>query len=352
MHRGFDPRCDKRTPAAPEKCNFCWSGAVAACQSAAVPVALTAVLLALGVEVVPIRVSYDAPVGCPNAQAFYDAVRARTDHVRQAVGNEPRLDVAVRVTQAPRGFAGEVREVLNGKESAVRSMSGETCKEVVEALSLTVALSVDLDAHAPVAEPASPPPRKPAPPAAAKEATPIVPQPTSAPLRLEIGLSALGTVVDTAGASLGGALFASVLREASPHTSSSVQLSLLFASSGLPSAPSDHRTRFGALALDVCPWRLRLADVELAPCALGSFGVLEVAGREVSDAKTVDRAWWGVGLDAQLSWLLGRGWVFEGALGGSVPLVRRRYFTNAADHVVSETPPIAPIARVGIGVRF
>ena len=315
------------------------------------PVALTAVLLALGASAVPVRVGYDAPAECPNAQAFYDAVRARTDHVRQAVGEEPRLDVTVRVTREPRGFAGEVREVVNGKESAVRSMDGETCKEVVEALSLTVALSIDPDAHAPVAKPVpSPPPQ--APPAAANPTAPLAPQPTSVPLRLEIGLSALGTVVDTAGSSLGGALFATVLREASPRTSSSVQLALLFASTGLPSAPSDHRTRFGALALDACPWRRRVADVELAPCAIGSFGVLEVTGRAVSDAKTVDRAWWSAGLDAQLSWLLGGGWVFEGALGGTVPLVRRRYFTSDANHIVAETPLISPLARFGIGVRF
>ncbi|MEO6602978.1 MAG: hypothetical protein ABIQ16_24040, partial [Polyangiaceae bacterium] len=100
-------------------------------------------LLALGVEAVPVRVSYDAPAECPNAQAFYDAVSARTDHVRHAVGEEPRLDVSVRVARDSRGFTGEVREVVNGKESAVRSMNGQTCKEVVEALSLTVALSID-----------------------------------------------------------------------------------------------------------------------------------------------------------------------------------------------------------------
>ena len=325
---------------------------MAACQSAAVPVALTAVLLALGVEAVPVRVSYDAPADCPNAQAFYDAVRARTDHVRQAVGEEPRLDVAVRVTRDPRGFAGEVREVVNGKESAVRSMDGETCKEVVEALSLTVALSIDPDAHAPVAQPTTRPAPQPAPPAAANPPGPDAPQAPSATLRLEIGMSALGTVVDTAGSSLGGALFATVLREASPRTSSSVQLALLFASTGFPSAPSDHRTRFGALVLDACPWRHRVSDVELAPCALGSFGVLEATGRDISNAATVDRAWWSAGLDAQLSWLLGRGWVFEGALGGTVPLVRRRYFTNTAEHVVAETPLISPLARLGIGVRF
>ncbi|MET0791424.1 MAG: hypothetical protein ABW061_07875 [Polyangiaceae bacterium] len=326
------------------------------------PVALTAVLLALGGEAVAVRVNYDAPAECPSAAAFYDAVRARTEHARPAVGEEPRLDVTVRVTREPRGFSGEVREVVNGKESAVRSMDGETCKEVVEALSLTVALSIDPNAHAPSPTPVSAPPAPPPqstrnnaeceevinrPPAAV-----VAPVTAGAPLRLELGLGALGTLVDSDAFSFGGTVSATVLREVSPSTSSSVQLGFLFASNGLGSTPADHRAHFGALALDACPWRHRLGDVELAPCAMASFGVLEVTGREVSDAKTVDRAWWSAGLDAQLAWLLGQGWVLEGALGGSVPLVRRRYFTSNAEHVVAETPRISPLVRFGVGFRF
>ncbi len=340
-------------------------------------------MLALGGDAVPvaIRVNYDAPNECPNAAAFYDAVSARTDHVRPAVGEEPRLDVTVRVTRDARGFAGEVREVVNGKESAVRSMDGQTCKEVVEALSLTVALSIDPNAHAPAPKPPSTPAPSPVtsrgtssqtqnssekcreppvenPPEVASEG--LTERPSAAlpvggaatPLHLEIGLGVLGTLVDTAGFSLGGGLFASVLRESSASTSSSFQVALAFASTGFPNSPSDHRARFGALSLDACPWRRRFSDVELAPCALASLGVLEVTGRGVSDAKTVDRAWFSAGLDGQLSWLLGHGWAFEGALGGTVPLVRRRYFTSDAEHVVAQTPVVSPLVRLGLGFRF
>ena len=334
-------------------------------------------LLALGGEAVPIRVNYDAPYECPSAAAFYDAINARTDHVRPAVGEEPRLDVTVRVTRDSRGFVGDVREVVNGKESAIRSVNGETCKDVIEALSLTVALSIDPDAHAPQPKPASAASTQSAArdepgPRAARESrgsstpgesgeagepregnAPNEPSSSSAaPLHLEIGFGAFGTVVDTAGFNLGGALSATLLRDLSPSTSSSAQLALVFASTGFPSSPSDHRARFGALSLDACPWRQRFVDVELAPCALAEFGVLEVTGRDLVDAKTVDRAWWSAGLDAQLSWLLGHGWVFEGAIGGTVPLVRRRYFTSHSDHVVAETPALAPLARLGLGFRF
>src|SRR6478609_7137221 len=126
------------------------SDGAASCQSAWVLLALPAVLhalAALAADAIPIRVNYDAPAGCPNQEAFYDSVRARTERVRKAQGNEPRVDVNVRVTRGDRSFHGEMREVVNQGETAARTVEGATCKEVVEALSFTVALSFDPEAH-------------------------------------------------------------------------------------------------------------------------------------------------------------------------------------------------------------
>ncbi len=321
----------------------------AACDSVRVPFALPAVLLALGLELVPVRIVYDAPAECPTAQELYDAVRARTDHVRPAIAEEPHLDVAVRVTQTARGYAGEVREVVNGKESAVRAMDGGTCKEVVEALSLTVALSIDPDAHSPTPPPA---------PVSVPRSMPTLPTPAPprgavvTPLQLEIGLGALLSSVDDHAGGVGGRLSAGLHRQVDPRISRSLELALSFVSSGLPAAPSDHRARLGALTLAVCPWQYRWHDLDLAPCALGMFGVLEVTGKGIPDAKTVDRAWWSAGLDARVKWLLGQGWFVEDAFGATVPLVRRRFYTSDAAHVVAETPAVAVFMRLGLGFRF
>jgi len=319
------------------------------------PTAILPALAALAADTIPIRVNYDAPAGCPNQDAFYDAVRARTERVRKAQGNEPRVDVNVRVTRVERRFHGEMREVVNQGETAARSVDGETCKDVVEALSFTVALSLDPEAHPPVPPEATPPvskPEKPPPPVP----PPVIEQPpspaSSAPLELEVGLSVLGTVVETAGFATGGALSVMLLREANASTSSGVQLSLLFAGTGLLTAPEDHRTRFGALALDACPFRHRSGSWEIAPCALATLGFLEMTGRGVSEPTTVNRAWLSAGLDLQMSWLLGRGFVFEGALGATVPLSPHRYYTNTPDQVIASTPVISPLARAGLGYRF
>jgi hypothetical protein len=337
------------------------SDQAASCQSAFVFLAPTAILhalAALAADSVPIRVNYDAPVGCPNQDAFYEAVRARAKRVRKAQGNEPRVDVNVRVTRVDRHYHGEMHEVVNQSETAARSVDGETCKEVVEALSLTVALSFDPEAPPPTPSDEPPPPPKPdqtAPPPP-PQPPPVIERPpppaSGSPLEVELGLSVLGTVVETAGFATGGALSVMLLRQANASTSSGVQLSLLFAGTGLLTAPDDHRTRFGAVALDACPYRHRSGSWEFAPCALGTLGFLEMTGRGVAEPATVSRAWLSLGVDLQMSWLLGRGVVFQGALGATVPLSPHRYYTNTPDQVIAATPVISPLVRVGLGYRF
>jgi len=330
------------------------SDQAAPCQSASVFIALPATLLALAelaATAIPIRINYDAPAGCPKQDAFFDAVRARTDRVRKAQGDEPRVDVNVHVSRVDRGFHGEMHEVVNQSETSTRSVDGATCKEVVEALSLTAALSFDPEAHPPEPAEVSARPSKAAAPNAPRPKTPVCPAPPPA-LSLEIGLSVLGTVVDTSAFASGGALSVMLLRDANASTSSALQLSLLFASTGLPPAPEDHRTRFAAIALDVCPFRHHSGSLEFAPCALAALGVLELSGSRLTQPETVDRAWWSAGVDLQVSWLLGRNFVFEGALAATVPLVRHRYFASSPDHLVAGTPAISPLVRAGLGYRF
>ncbi|HYQ03941.1 MAG TPA: hypothetical protein VER96_34950 [Polyangiaceae bacterium] len=327
----------------------------------ALPAVLHA-LAALSTDAVPIRINYEAPASCPNQDVFYDSVRARTDRVRKAQGNEPRVDVNVRVTRTDHGFHGEMREVVNQSETSARSVEGETCKEVTQALAFTVALSFDPEAHAPQPPEVTPPPPKPPPPATPVAKTPVVVPPppppppatpaASARLELELGLSVLGTVVETAGFATGGALSAMLLRRTNVNTSSGVQMSLMYAGTGLLTAPDDHSTRFGALALDACPYRHHGGGWEFAPCALATVGFLELTGRGVSQPETVDRAWWSAGVDLQMGVLLGQGVVFESALALTVPLVRHQYYTDSPEHVVTKTPVVSPLLRLGLGYRF
>ncbi|HEX3775988.1 MAG TPA: hypothetical protein VHV51_16060 [Polyangiaceae bacterium] len=306
---------------------------------------------ALGEDTTALRIEYDAPASCPSEAELYDAIRARTDHARRAAGDEPAVDVNVRLTRGERGFTGEVRETVNHNESSARSVEGATCKEVVEALSLTIALSVDPNAHAPRETPAP----KPAPEAVV---CPPAPEPRTviverAPeLHVELGLDTVATEALSSELGTGGALSATFVRDIGESYDSSLELSLLFADSGLVSEPSDHRSEFVALALDACPVGFRFGGIELAPCALGLGGVLGATGRGIAEPATVSRGWWSAGLDFKLSVLLGRGFVFESALGASAALEKRRFYETAPTRIIAETPVISPILRLGLGYRF
>lgn len=303
------------------------------------------VLLALAGQETPLAISYDAPAECPSEAAFFEALRARTDRFRRAGAGETALEVGVHVSHGDHGFHGELREA----DSAARTVDGETCAEVIEALSLTVALSVDPEARAPV------------PPTPTPVAPPIVivrrvyvqaPVPRTVETRLELGVGAAATEVLASDFSLGGALSATLLRDTSASTSASVQLSLLWATTGALTSPATHRARLSALLLDACPVRFKVRSLELAPCLLGSAGVLEATGRDLAETATVDRTWWSAGVDAQVSVALGAGFQVEGALGGSLPFWRRRFYTTEPQQVVTETPVVSPLARLGLGFRF
>jgi hypothetical protein len=324
-----------------------------------VPLALavSSLLLTLGEGTTAFRLSYDAPAACPTEAAFFEAIQARTEHVRRASADESALEASVRVSRTERGFVGEVRETLNGTESSARSVDGKTCKEVVEALSLTIALSIDPNAHAPIAKP---PPSAPEPGACppapvvrvAPAPVPTTAAPASPPLQIELGLAALATETLTSELSAGAALSGTFLKKTGEARLASLELSLWFATSGVLAFPANHQARFEGLSLDACPARFQFGSVELGPCALVTAGALETTGRGVAEPASVEHAWWSAGLDFQWSILLGGGVVLESALGGSVPLAKRRFYLSQPGHVIAETPLVSPVLRLGLGYRF
>ena len=131
-----------------------------------------------------------------------------------------------------------------------------------------------------------------------------------------------------------------------------MELSLLFAKTGLLASPVDHETRFEGLLLDGCPARFEIGSVELGPCLLAQVGVLDATGRGVSEPATIERGWWSAGLDFQLAAILGHGFVFESALGATTPFVKRRFYLSVPDQVIAESPVISPLLRLGLGFRY
>ncbi len=307
-------------------------------------------------------------------------MRAPSTCARQSVRSRGSV-VSVRVTGEARGYAGEVREVVNGKESAVRPVDGETCKDVVEALSLSVALSIDPDAHArsPDLRPRFRRPRH------SRQRTVVTIQ-TFATIRTVATTRAITTsqtivivrTTRTITTSRGpgaapltnwrrrlrhaarfrcfqpraGALSATVLRESNNNTSSSVQLAVLFTSMVSERARRTSRaTRRG------------VAGCVPASAALRGRGAgalcVGVAGRARGDRARCFRrknGWTAPGgapgstLSSRGCWGAAGSWMVRWAARCRWFAVA--YFTNEARMSSQETPLISPLARLGLGFRF
>src|SRR5262245_6869579 len=131
------------------------------------------------VEREPVRVSYRAPAGCPSEERFWGEIAARTDRVRKAQGVEPARSFSVVVDAGPSGSRGVLESTDVSGATTRREVTGEDCPEVVSALALIAALTVDTqartDANVPVAPASSAEPAAPVPFAAATATRPAEP---------------------------------------------------------------------------------------------------------------------------------------------------------------------------------
>ena len=129
--------------------------------AAAAPLALPA-RAAESAQPITVLLSNDGVAACPTREQLFAGLLARTPKVRAANPGEPARTFDVRVHQGDRVVVGNLRAEDRRAATDMHEVSGETCREVLEALALTIALSLDPDASlAPY--PLSPPPPPPPP---------------------------------------------------------------------------------------------------------------------------------------------------------------------------------------------
>ena len=304
----------------------------------------------------PIRVEYRAPASCPDADSFTASMRARTDRPRPAVPGEAARTFVVSITTTGPSFAGRllIRDP-DGAEGS-RTVRGETCDEVVEALALFAALAVD-----PLAS-TSPRPVPPAPrsaPAAESSRVPERPAPPSAPAPRETrwvwsaGADAeIATgVAPTPLASIDALL--AVTRERRGAWSPAARLalggtrdSLLGADQTLTSYAWAHAT------LSVTPTEWALAEVlAFRPWISVEGGVIDAAGRAVHDPQEQVVPWAALELSGEITFRIVRG-VFLRAEGGIVTTLHRYRFYLGPDSTLYIEPPVGARAGVGLSVAL
>jgi len=126
-----------------------------------------------------IRVQFFAPPRCPDGAAFLRALRQRTGRFQLVTSAEQTRLFAVTITHVDASISGRLEIQGPGMEASLRSVSGNTCDEVMAALAFMTALAIDPSAVSP--SPQSPTAPSPAAPSNRTAVSPLPPPPASAP---------------------------------------------------------------------------------------------------------------------------------------------------------------------------
>ncbi len=321
---------------------------------------------------VPVRIEFQAPAGCSSLVDFYSEVRSRTERIRLANEGEEAWRIRVRLVRASTAIHGELKIYGEQGETETRAVDGDTCDEVVEALSLTAALAVDPSARLAPAGSASAPVPSPVPATPSASAAPVA-QPTAIPSAgsasgtrlpappekvkstITVGLGALAGEIVSPRASFGAAVFGRVKSagRAGPWQGPVAGIALIYVPEDFLQLRGNVAVQWAAARVIACPFGWEISDkVRLDPCASGIGGWLRASARSITYSHPVSRSWWSVGALLNLTISAGRGWAVEPEIGVNVPLARRKFVTTYPREQVGETPWVSVLGGVGLSYGF
>lgn len=330
-------------------------------------------------DAVPVRVELVAPESCPSRPTLFERVRSHTPRAREATADESSRALRVVIVPEAGRFAAELR-LVEGGESLERRVAGDTCEEVLAAVALIVALTIDplatsapLDTDAEGAEP-TPPPEPPAPSAPGRDedarssrsraSASISPdaserrrRPTRSAARVD---ASFGTSLEAYG--LGEAVLGrGIWAEASLRGRASPALRLRLSRTQSFTVEREMRPAFFTLTTmgaDGCVTALRnerraddLEPLVLRPCAQVSAGILEASSAAFGPVHRTRRPWLSIGAVLQARWRLVGPLALESAGGIAAPLVRDDFYFLPRTHMY-RPPGAVLVGNVGIGATF
>lgn len=340
----------------------------------------------------PIFVSfqYNAPPSCPLEERAFTLLQSRSERVVRAedAANAQRLVVDISADRA--GYHGTLTVIRADAAQERRSMKGANCAEVVEALALTAALSIDPNATLTLSSPgpeedaaaaASPGDgSSDAPSDGSSPAQPTAPAdrspadsglPPDAPRR-RFRYSAPGAA-SRLRTTVGGVLSFARIMDSSPHLGGGVSVSLsepggrvlfpLEAHLTLqawfepdPDDPPRISTRLYLAQLSYCPLHIGV-NFSFAACGRLDLGALsgQSVGFDQSDSEAEDqvtRFYAAAGAEGRLSLLLAEHWTLWAAPALLFPLTEREFAVEPGPDVLSSTLDVAWSSTLGFGWTF
>lgn len=317
-------------------------------------------------ETRPRVTSFQAPSGCTSQALFVGEVARRTRP--SATEDTEALSFAVHVERlAPERHRGSVVVERGSGGGSKRVVEGASCEEVMHALALVVALTLDPEGggtERPDEPPAveGPPASTPLAPAPAAEqpARPRTPSQGSSESEVTLGIGAhaaahQGVAPDTI-FTVPVFVELGVRRESTPSLRArfapAIRLGFV-RGSGERAFSGVGRASFTWTAgeVDLCPLAAEVARFSLVPCARMELGALTGEGAQIAPARSQTALWAALALPVRLRAALTR-WLFvEAEAAPRLPLQRER-FVFQPDFTVFRAPSVAWTAGAGAGVTF
>ncbi len=300
-----------------------------------------------------------APSACPPDVEFVRQINVRTLRYDPTVKIPRRTFIVDVAIGEPPGFTGRVI-IRSGRDpDDVRVVPGKTCDEVVSAMALIAALTIDPRASTkPLAPLSAEPPNVPLHPAfvttAPVKQLPAAVAPASVPStrwRFGAGAGAAWTGAVAPQAVLGWTAFVDAA-----YTSGLKPLFRLAAhhatSAATATTAGEADFSFTAARATACPLQCSIgAGLSGLPCAFADVGVLGAHASRTQNASSPSIVWGAAGLLGRLEWELGRGLVAGGEGGLLLPFVRDSYYFSP-NFPVHKVPAASFVAAIDIGVRL
>lgn len=300
-------------------------------------------------------VTYSAPAECPERAEFLQQVEIRLSKpfAELATPQEPHFTATVKVSGAT--VQGTLVVVEPGGAQSVRRVPGRSCAEVVAAMSLITALTLDPNAST------APQPARPLRPRPAPRPTPAPPPRPVAPVRtkgwrLGFGVAAATNTAAPPPPALDVEPFVALDDEAPRLFAPEFRLSALrsVTPSTVTKSLGEADFTWTAARLAACPlkWPARSA-LELRPCAVLDAGVLNGSGTRTHKAASANALWIAPGLTARLTYRPIAALSLEVGAGATFPLERGKFYfqPNAGQNVVAfHVPPAGAIGSIGVAV--
>lgn len=303
-----------------------------------------------------LALAYEVPDSCPPMLTFEHAVTARTIHVR--FDESGAAKVRLHIGRIGAEYNGRLETVLDGN-TRVRTLRDASCEEVVDALALLTALSIDPEARAvpppaPAPEPVDPPPPAPLPTAGLvliSQQRPPAPAAQRSPkneVHVEWGTEVGGELVTGVGANpLLGVLVASpALRLGGSQTSPVLHIELGYALSSSDLID----VRLARARTWFFPITLEKGSLWVRPGIALGLGHIDATGTGALIPRTASELWAEALASLDARWMF-NSQVFVGARAGLLVPLRDLAFVVDAQ-VVHRTEHAGLAASLSAGAMF